>query len=370
MKKICCIFNIPSLYREKIYLDIDKEYECEWFFEQEENGINLFDTNKLKKVHILKHGKFISRFYTMKGLIRMVWKQKDYGKYLMVGTPMCVSLWILCMLLKLFRPKKKIYFWTHGWYGKETFAERIIKKNFLRFADELFIYGNYAKNLLLKEGFKDDKMHVIHNSLSYDVQMELRKQMNPTEIYKKHFGNNNPVLIFIGRLTPVKQLDMLVQSVADLNEKGQQYNLVFIGDGPERQKLEKMVADYQLQDQVWFYGACYDEKINAELVFNADLCVAPGNVGLTAMHTLMFGCPVITHNDFRYQMPEFEAISPYHTGLFFERGNQQSLNKTIEDWFRENGKCRNKVQQLCYKEIDEQWNPYFQMKIINEAFNH
>ena len=55
MGKICCIFNIPSFYREKIYLEIDKVYDCEWYFEQEDNGINLFDTNKLKKVNILQH---------------------------------------------------------------------------------------------------------------------------------------------------------------------------------------------------------------------------------------------------------------------------------------------------------------------------
>ena len=65
--RLCCIFNIPSLYREKIYLDIDKEYDCEWYFEQEDNGINLFDIKQLKNAHILKHGKFVSRFYTMKG---------------------------------------------------------------------------------------------------------------------------------------------------------------------------------------------------------------------------------------------------------------------------------------------------------------
>lgn len=369
MSKVCCIFNIPSLYREKIYWDIDQEYDCEWYFEQEENGINLFDTNKLKKTHVLGHGKFVSRFYTMKGLVSIVWKRKDYDKYLMVGTPMCVSLWVLCFLLKVFRPKKKIYFWTHGWYGKETFAEKFIKKNFLKLADELFIYGNYAKDLLVKEKFLADRMHVIHNSLSYTVQMELRKQMKPTTVYSNHFGNNHPVLIFIGRLTPTKQLDMLVQSIADLKKDERIYNLVFIGDGSMRASLEQMVAELGIMDQVWFYGACYDEKTNAELMYNADLCVSPGNVGLTAIHALMFGCPVITHNDFRYQMPEFEAISPYYTGNFFNRGDQSSLNAVIDDWFCVNGNQRDYVQHLCYKEIDERWNPYFQMKVIKDVFN-
>ncbi len=369
MSKVCCVFNIPSLYREKIYLDIDKEYDCEWYFEHEENDINLFNVNKLKKTHILEHGKFISRFYTMKGLVGMVWKRKDYNKFLMVGTPMCISLWVLCILLKVFRPTKRIYFWTHGWYGKETFAERVIKKNFLKLADELFIYGNYAKDLLVKEGFKAKNMHVIHNSLSYDVQMELRKQMKKTAVYIEHFGNQNPILIFIGRLTPVKRLDMLVQAITDLKSKGQDYNLVFIGDGPMRKELEQKVKSLNISEQVWFYGACYDELVNAELVYNADLCVAPGNVGLTAIHALMFGCPVITHNDFRYQMPEFEAITPCYTGNFFKRGDQESLNDKIIEWFRVNGNQRGHIKQLCYKEVDEQWNPYFQMDVIKKVFN-
>ena len=153
--KLCCIFNIPSLYREKIYLDIDKEYDCEWYFEKEDNDINLFDIKKLKKAHILNHGKFVSRFYTMRGLVGLVWnKRKEYDRYLMVGTPMCVSLWVICVLLKIFRPKAKVYFWAHGWYGKESFAERVIKKNFLKLADELLVYGNYAKILLFEQGFE------------------------------------------------------------------------------------------------------------------------------------------------------------------------------------------------------------------------
>lgn len=368
--RLCCIFNIPSLYREKIYLDIDKEYDCEWYFEQEDNGINLFDTNQLKNAHILKHGKFVSRFYTMKGLVGLVWKKrKAYDRYLMVGTPMCVSLWAICILLKIFRPKAKVYFWTHGWYGKESFAEKVIKKNFLKLADELLVYGNYAKNLLVEQGFKKEKLHVIHNSLSYDVQLKLRKQMQSTAIYKEHFGNDNPVLIFIGRLTKVKKLDMLVEAVAHLKEKGDNYNLIFVGDGVERESLELRVERLGLKDRVWFYGACYDEAVNAELVYNADLCVAPGNVGLTAMHTLMFGCPVITHNDFRWQMPEFEAISQYHTGNFFVRDNQLSLEETISEWFRVNGAIRDEVRNWCYKEIDEQWNPYFQMNVIKSVLN-
>lgn len=114
----------------------------------------------------------------------------------------------------------------------------------------------------------------------------------------------------------MKKLDQIVEAVGILKQKGENYNIAFVGDGEIRQSLEVEVAKYQLQDNVWFYGPCFDEKINAELIYNADLCVAPGNIGLTAMHVLMFGCPAISHNNFKCQMPEFESIIPGHTGAF------------------------------------------------------
>lgn len=83
-----------------------------------------------------------------------------------------------------------------------------------------------------------------------------------------------------------------------------------------KQQLQQQVKSYNLANNIWFYGACYDEIKNAALIYNADLCVSPGNVGLTAMHSMVFGTPVITHNDFKWQMPEFEAIEPGKTGDF------------------------------------------------------
>lgn len=119
---------------------------------------------------------------------------------------------------------------------------------------------------------------------------------------------------------------------------------------------------------MWFYGACYDEKPNAELIYNADLCVAPGNVGLTAMHTMVFGTPVISHNDFKWQMPEFEAIHPNETGDFFEYKNTESLASTISNWFSVHKSDRAEVRRFCYHEIDTQWNPNFQIKVIRKLF--
>lgn len=364
--RLCCIFNTPSLYRELIYKRIEEEYDCDWYFEDTDNHLKEFDTSQLRHVE-RQHTYTVGPFYGVNGLVALL-RKKEYSQYLMMGHSRNLSTLAFLLLKRFFYPKKRVYLWTHGFYGKETCFERIWKKLLLGSADGLFIYGDYACNIMKeKYGFNESKLFPIHNSLAYDVQLKLRNEIQPSAIYIEHFRNNNPVIVFIGRLMEVKKLHMLVQAIANLKAKGENYNLVLIGDGSEREGLENRVESLGIRNSVWFYGECYDEKINAELVYNADLCVAPGNIGLTSIHVLMFGCPAISHNDFPYQMPEFEAIKEGKTGSFFERDNQESLDAAISGWFSRSDYNRDIIRKACFDEIDTNWNPDYQMKVIKEV---
>ena len=369
MSKICLIFNTPSLYRKLIYSRIDQEFDCDWFFGDWDANVKSFDTaclkHPVKYLHVNNPGK---SWYSVEGVVSLL-KNKLYDRYLMIGDAHDLSTWRMLLWKNLFYRKKKIYFWTHGWYGKESSFERIVKKMFYRMADGVFLYGNYAKGLMIKEGIKDDKLFVIHNSLDYDAQLEIRKHIRPSTIYKDYFNNSNKNIVFLGRLTTIKRLDMLLEAVSLLKAKGELYNITFVGDGVERERLELCSSKLNIQNQVWFYGACFDEARNAEFVYNADLCVSPGNIGLTAMHMLMFGTPVITHDNYELQMPEFEAIVPHKTGLFFKYGDVNDLCDKIQEWFRVNGELRDYVRQSCYQEIDSQWTPDFQLNVLHSVLD-
>lgn len=294
-------------------------------------------------------------------------RENDIENYVLIGDPTCLSMWVLPSLIRIFNPKASIYFWTHGWYGKESKLKAWIKKCFFKQADGVFLYGNYAKQLMIQEGFCADSLFTIHNSLEHDKQVNLRKTLKKSNIYTQHFNNNLPVLIFIGRLTPVKKLNQVIEALDILKTKGEYYNLVFVGDGSEKNNLQSLVNSLSLNDKVWFYGACYDEHLNAELIYNADLCVAPGNVGLTAMHTMVYGTPVLTHNDFMWQMPEFEAIIEGETGCFFKRDDVTSLSESISGWFHAQNARREQVRTACYREIDENWTPEFELSVLKQV---
>lgn len=362
--KISMVFNTLSLYRKAIYKMIDEGYDCDWYIEDADAGVKTFEKKELKSVTMLPIIN-LGAFYWEKGLLKLL--RKPYDVYFMMGATRNLSLFIFCILKRLLYPNKRIYYWTHGIYGKESWLELTFwKRPLLKMADALFIYGDYARNKMIEEGFDSEKIYAIHNSLDYDRQIEIRRNIKETKIYREHFANENPVIIFLGRLTAIKRLDILVDALVLLREEGQICNLIFVGDGKERDTLEKKVKEGGIEKNTWFYGECFDEKTNAELLYNADLCVAPGNIGLTAIHALTFGCPAVSHNNFSMQMPEFESIIPDKTGDFFDYNRADSLAETINKWLIHHKNDRECVRKNCYNEIDKNWNPNYQMALIRE----
>lgn len=361
--KISLVSNSASHYRKRIFSLLDSELNCSFVFGKDKTTVKRMDTSIFHNCVELDN-KYIgsSHWYYQKELLRYL---KEANVIIDNLGIFCLSSWKLLFFAKL--KKQKVYHWDHGWYGREGFLKKIIKRAYFGLADGAFIYGNYARNLMIKNGFDGSKLHVIHNSLDYDKQIVLRNKMKPTSVYIDHFSNENPVLCFIGRLTEMKKLDQILKALDILNRTGKYFNLILIGDGSEKENLMKQVDALCLNKQVWFYGACYDEVLNASLIYNADLCVAPGNIGLTAMHSMMFGCPCLSHNDFPWQMPEFEAIIDGKTGCFFHRNNVEDLAKSIERWFSFQATNRGVVREACFREIDDNWNPHKQLQIIKNV---
>lgn len=363
--KLCLIFNIAPHYRESIYKLIEQTYSCDWYFGSNDTNIKTLDLSIFQRVKILPN-RFVLKTQLIRrlGLAKLI-EDKNYKTFLLTGETYNLSIWWFLIKSKLFYRHKKVYLWTHGWYGKESVFIKILKKIYFRLADGVFLYGNYARDLMLKEGFDKNKLFVIHNSLQYEEHLSIRETLKPTNIYRNHFSNENKNIIFIGRLTAVKHLDYVIESLAFLKKEGYDYNLIFVGDGPEKENLINVAQKKDLLPQVWFYGACYDDKVNAELIFNADLCVSPGNVGLTAIHTMTFGTPVLTHDNFPYQMPEFETIKENVTGGFFKENDVESISRAITQWFTLH-EDRDVVRQNCYEEIEKSWTPQYQLGILKK----
>ena len=173
-----------------------------------------------------------------------------------------------------------------------------------------------------------------------------------------------PLLIFVGRMTAEKHPLMLVDLALIMKNSNNPVNIIIIGDGPELVSLKRKVTAYKLKDFVYIHGSCYDEEVLATMMCAADLAVLPGYVGLSAMHYMAYGLPVLTSNDSKKQKPEVEAIVKGKTGDFYLHGNINSLITKVTEWI---GKIGPETRENCINQIEQYYNPEVQRTIINYA---
>lgn len=360
----CCIFNLAPHYNAAIYKLMDEELKCDFYIgDSISTPIELMRYNDLKGFKkVLPFIKIYKNFYWQKGAFNLVYK--PYKNYIITGEPYCLSTWVVLIANKLLG--KKSFLWTHGWYGDETTVKKIIKKIFFGLSHKVLLYGNYARNLMIKEGINKEKLVCIYNSMDYNSQIKVRASLKHSSIYFDHFKNNYPVILYIGRIQKAKKIGLLIDALQQLNNNGINCNLIIIGEETDERSLHDIVSNYRLNDNVWFYGPSYDESSLGELIYNASICVSPGNVGLSAIHCMVYGLPVITHSNFSNQGPEFEAIDPGKTGDFFIEDDGSDLYTKILQWTSLTAAKREEVRQHCYAIIQGKYNPNAQIKILQK----
>jgi glycosyltransferase involved in cell wall biosynthesis len=62
------------------------------------------------------------------------------------------------------------------------------------------------------------------------------------------------LLTFVGRLVPIKRVDVLLRAFAHARGKGAPVRIAVVGDGELRPELEALASDLGVADRVWFAG--------------------------------------------------------------------------------------------------------------------
>lgn len=364
----CCIFNYAPHYRSSIYHEMATQLSCDFYFgHRVEGNIKKLEYDRLpgfvKEVKNINLG--FKHFKWQTSVIYLPFKKK-YKYFILTGDTSYLSTLIILLFCRILH--KKTFLWMHGLYQKPSLKEKALLYPFYKSASHLLLYGNYAKKLFLQEGFPEEKISVIYNSLDYYDQVAHRNHVGISSVYTDIFGNSNPVLLYIGRIQKIKKVNLLVEALAILKSNGQCYNLCIVGNETEHTGILDLVQSNELSEDVHLFGSCYEEEINAELIYNAHLCVSPGNIGLTAIHAMTYGTPCITHSDFSAQMPEFEIIEEGSTGSFFERDNVSDLAEKILEWTK-NHPMRDPIRTKCYKKVDDFYNPDYQVRLLKNLLN-
>ena len=80
---------------------------------------------------------------------------------------------------------------------------------------------------------------------------------------------------FVGRLVKLKGVDLLISAFADLVVENPHLTLQIVGDGEERNSLEKQVKNLGLERKLQFLGFQDKEEIQHSLLPSWDIFVNP-----------------------------------------------------------------------------------------------
>lgn len=113
------------------------------------------------------------------------------------------------------------------------------------------VYGNWP----------DQPTHII----SFFTSMMSNEQVEFSKIIAKgrSFKFNTFKVLFSGRLTDVKRVEVLINSFAQFKKKYNNSELVILGDGPLKENLENLSVDLGLENHVKFIGSLpYKEALS------------------------------------------------------------------------------------------------------------
>ncbi|MFB6235797.1 MAG: glycosyltransferase family 4 protein [Halopenitus sp.] len=135
--------------------------------------------------------------------------------------------------------------WDDYWYdylGRLGAGGKAVERITLKLTDTVIPISEYIASDLREIGYSDE-LHIVENGVDFYALQDI----SPVE--------RDWDVVYFGRLSEHKRVDHLLEAVYTITEDlDRNLNVCIIGDGPERNDLEKLACDLEITDQVEFLG--------------------------------------------------------------------------------------------------------------------
>jgi glycosyltransferase involved in cell wall biosynthesis len=191
----------------------------------------------------------------------------------------------------------------------------------LRRAARIVCPSAALRELSLRWGVPPDKILVLPNPVSAPAGLADRGEL------RRRHGLDGPTLVFAGRLTPQKSLDVALEALAS----SEGVSLVLAGDGPDRADLERRAGELALDGRARFLGSRPRDTV-FELLHAADAALLSSsweNFPHMVVEALAVGTPVLSTDTGGVA----EVVTDGENGLLVPPGEPQALAAAIGRYF-------------------------------------
>ncbi len=211
-------------------------------------------------------------------------------------------------------------------HARDVFTgESILLGEKIREAEFCVVCNAYAQERLLRQHrlVTTGRLHLVHHGVDLGVyRFRTEQPVKP------------PLILTVGRLIEKKGLPILLHAAAILHSRDAEFRLGIVGDGPERENLERLAAGLGLRDITRFYGQLSQEEL-VPLYYEASVFVLPSVVAASGdrdglpnvlIEALALGVPAVASNF--GAIPEL--VIHEETGLLAQPGDAESFAEQIE----------------------------------------
>ncbi|MCW3132479.1 MAG: glycosyltransferase family 4 protein [Candidatus Methanospirare jalkutatii] len=178
--------------------------------------------------------------------------------------------------------------WGDYWFeylGKKGIYGYLIEKITLKLPDLIIANSEKIKDDLTSVGVDANKIKVSPNGIDYQWISEISPKNEELDI------------LYAGRLIEHKNVDVLIKAINIVKKEIPDIKCGVIGDGPERERLERLSKDLGLENNVKFFG--FLEKSEDVLAYmkSSKVFVLPSTregSPVTAVEANACGLPIIT----------------------------------------------------------------------------
>lgn len=178
--------------------------------------------------------------------------------------------------------------------------------------------------------------------------------LSSEEVFNKNFIN----IVFIGRLSPEKNIHKLIESFAIISDMRYNFKLHLFGDSRNqayRNKLDDLIDRYKLKEKVIYWNAVPQEKLK-NIYSKADLiCILSDYEGFSNVlaESMMQGCIPMVSN-----IPEnTQVVKPGLNGFVVDITNPYSIVEELEKFLKLDSNAIDSMRFHNKKIIQEFLNP-------------
>lgn len=369
MKKL--LFGITSLTlggAERVLVDIVnnlcERYDITIFtiYAKGELEKELSSKVKLKNLYPVSYSE-LSNFekYFINPLKVLLGKKKIYKNIIKENFDVEISFLEgpVTRLLGVKNKKVRKIAWIHNdiskVYGKGLKAKikrYIDQKTYCKYETLVFVsidnmkkFKEVYKDNIRKECLESVKKEIIYNYI--DMKKVLEKSNESCEI---EFDKTTLNFVTIARLVPQKAIDRLIKIHSKLIKEDLKHNLYVIGDGPEKERLEKMIKQENVESTFYLLG----KKENPyPYIKNANYFCLLSNFegyGMVLEEAKILNKPIIITDT-----AAREAVKKYDNSVVLDNNENaiyNGLRKIIEDDTKYNNDKKEEKEEKEYKKYD------------------